>query len=247
MSLAKYAAPLVDQREKGWGQNKPDPNYKPYDVGVNQKFLPNNNNGNLNANRTPPLKEETDVRARNAKHPIFFRTQGSLDHERKYRSMLNPPLLEAQEYNLYQDNQLKPNNARLQAFSGIHEATELNQTFMSQQNMDLVQDRIRYDVYKRSNGEYVIDRQDDLNLQIIMRSIYLQYSRNELNNVKRQIEELNDLVLQETVPKIMSQIEGYKYYLVDASQNPVPLAHPENLNSAGRKTLPSVTRTFFSY
>jgi hypothetical protein len=241
MSLAKYAAPLVEQRKKGWGQNRPDPNYKPYAVGPNQEVL-----SNLNANRTPPLRNEEDVRAKNSRHPVFFRTRDSLERERRYNSLLNPPVLEAQEYELYQDNPMKQNNVRLQAFSGIHEATELNQTFMSQQNLDLLQDRIRYEVYNRSNGEFVIDRQDDLNLQIIMRSIYLQYATNRPGHIKEQIQELNDLVVQDAVPKILSQIVGYRYYLVDASRNPVPLAHPENLNSAGRKQLPSVTKTFFA-
>lgn len=232
MSFAKYAAPLVFQREHGWGQNKADPNYKPYDVKVN-----------LNALQTPPLRDEEDIRAKNSRHPVFFRTQESLEKERRYNSLLNPPVLEAQEYELYQDNKLKPNTVRLQAFAGIHEATELNQTFMSQQNLDLLQDRLRYEVYKQSNGEFVIDRQDDTNLQIIMRSIYLQYSKNRPDKMREQIQELNDLVIQDAVPKILSQIVGYKSYLVRASSgNPVPLSHPENLNSAGRKQLPSVTR-----
>lgn len=245
MSFAKYAAPLVHQRQKGWGQNKSNPNYKPYDVGVNLKAL-----------QTPPLEQQQqqlsnnneikDIRAKNSKHPIFYRTRASLERERQYNSLLNPPVLEAQEYELYQDNSLKPDTVRLQAFSGVHEATELNQTFMSQQNVDLLQDRIRYEVYKRSNGEFIIDRQDDLNLQIIMRSIYFQYAKNQPNHIREQIQELNDLVVEDAVPKILSQIVGYQYYLVDASQNPVPLSHPVNLNSAGRKQLPSVTKTFFS-
>ena len=78
-----------------------------------------------------------------------------------------------------------------------------------------------------------------------MRSIYLQYAKNIPDNIKEQLVELNDLVIQECVPKILSQIEQHFYYLFDASTQPVPLSHPENVSSAGRKTLPSVTTTFF--
>ena len=184
---------------------------------------------------------------KNAKHPLFYRTRDSLEKERRYRGLLNPPKIEATSYHLFQENKLRPNTVRLQAFSGIHEATPLNQAFLSQENLDYLQDRIRFEVYKRSNHKHVIGRQSDIDLQIIMRSVYFQYAKNQSNNIKQQVKELNELVIQEAVPKIMSQIEQYQYYLVDASSLPMPLAHPENMNSAGRKQLPSVTRTFFSY
>lgn len=178
----------------------------------------------------------------NANNPIFYRTNASLEKERKYKGLLNPPIIDAHPYHLYQENKLKPNTTRLQAFSGTVEATALNQAFLSQENIDYLQDQIRFEVYKRSNHENIIGRQSDIELLIIMRSIYFQYSKNQQSNIKMQIKELNDLVIQETVPKIMSGIEQYKYYLVDASRLPMPLSHGESTNSAGRKQLPSVTK-----
>lgn len=221
-SFMQYAAPLVTQRKTGYGQNGAKHN-QPMQIEVSHS--------NLNA-----LKQ----------NPKFFRTKMSLDRERKNRSIRSN--IDANSYELFQ-NQNDRNNkdsTRLRAFAGIHEANELNQTFMSPANMDLIQQQIRYEVYKRSNHRYLIDRQDNVNLQIIMRSIFLQYAKNNPCNIKQQIVELNRLVIKDAVPKILSTIVGYQGYLVDASRNPMPLSHPQSMNSAGRKTLPSVTRTFFS-
>lgn len=179
----------------------------------------------------------------NAKHPIFYRTRGSLEKERRYNGLLNPPKVDSSPYNLYQENSLRPNTVRLQAFSGIHEATPLNQAFLSQENLDYLQDRIRYEVYKRSNKKYQIGRQSDIDLQIIMRSIYLQYAKNQKNNIKQQVNELNELVIQEATPKIMSQVQQYHSYLNRASgADYMPLAHPESMSAKGRKQLVSVTK-----
>jgi hypothetical protein len=77
-----------------------------------------------------------------------------------------------------------------------------------------------------------------------MRSIYFTYGKNLPTNIKGQIEELNNLVLLEVVPKILSAVEGDLRYLFDASTNPMPLAHPENMSNKGQKILPSVTSVF---
>lgn len=220
-SFTQYAAPLVHQRRTGWGQNRSNPSYQPYHVETN-----------LNALKSP-------------NNPKFNRTMRSLDMERRNR-LLGKNLSDSSSYELFQNqNPKRCDKTRIRAFAGIHEATELNQTFMSKENVDLIQQQIRLEVYRRSNNRYLIDRQDDVNLQIIMRSIFLQYAKNNPRNIKQQIQELNRLVVKDAVPKIMSGIVGYYGYIADASRQPMPLAHPQSMNAAGRKTLPSVTRTFF--
>jgi hypothetical protein len=59
-----------------------------------------------------------------------------------------------------------------------------------------------------------------------MRSIFLQYSANQLDNVTRQIESLNKMVLDYIVPRVYSEAQGYMKYLVDASTMYTPLANP---------------------
>ena len=66
--------------------------------------------------------------------------------------------------------------------------------------------------YRKSNGEYTIGRQSDVELKIIMRSIYLQNSKNLATDVAGQIRELNRLVANEAVPSIIVNIEQYLGY-----------------------------------
>lgn len=114
---------------------------------------------------------------------------------------------------------------------------ELNQTFFSKENIDLLQEMIKKDIFDRSNGEYQIGRQSDHELQIIMRSVYLQYAKHLPNMIKEQVLDLNRLVIQECVQKIYPRIQQYLYYRKDISQMPQTLFHPQNVSSAGTKTL----------
>lgn len=175
-------------------------------------------------------------------HPKFDRTVEDIERLRNNRVGL---LLENKGYNLFQEDKLKDDTTRRHAFMGTVDKTLLNQVFMSNENLDLIQSRIQYEVYQASKGKYKIGRQNDLQLQIIMRSIYFQYGKNRLDHIREQVQELNNLVVQDAVPKILSQVEQHIDYLRDASQLYIPISQPVSTNSAGRKTLPSVTSTFF--
>ena len=83
------------------------------------------------------------------------------------------------------------NNFQVESLYGIQETNQLNHLFFSKANMDLIQNQIRYTVYIKSDKKFIIDRQSDIELQIIMRSIYLQHSPNLPNKIKEQIQYLN--------------------------------------------------------
>ena len=53
-----------------------------------------------------------------------------------------------------------------------------------------------------------------------MRSVFLQNSKNLPNNITEQIKELNELVIEEIVPKLLGEIEGYLVYRKDISEIP---------------------------
>jgi hypothetical protein len=73
---------------------------------------------------------------------------------------------------------------------------------------------------------------------MIMRGMYLQYAKNNPFNIEGQIQELNKLVIDWAVPRIISEIEQYQYYLNDISHLPIPLEKPLSMSSAGTKSLP---------
>ena len=122
-----------------------------------------------------------------------------------------------------------------EAIRNVHSQSRLNIEYFSQKNIDALQDYIRGEVYRKSNGEYTIGRQSDVELKIIMRSIYLQNSKNLATDVAGQIRELNRLVANEAVPSIIVNIEQYLGYKQKISTLPVPLARPQYLSSAGTK------------
>lgn len=122
---------------------------------------------------------------------------------------------------------------------GNWDHTALSDAFFTRQNVDVIQKGIQAEVYRISGPKkWVIDPQDVDELKMIMRAMYLQYGKNNPFNIEGQINELNQLVIKWSVPRIMSEIEQYNYYLNDISHLPVPLAQPMNLSSAGTKSLP---------
>lgn len=129
-----------------------------------------------------------------------------------------------------------PSNAGQEGVRGNFEKTPLNQAFFSAQNFQIIQNNIRKSVYDKS-GE-IIDPVSSDDLFMVMRAIYLQFSRNLPINIQHQIKDLNDRVTAWCVPKILSEISMFKTYAKDITSLPVPMAHPVDLRSAGSKTLP---------
>ena len=117
---------------------------------------------------------------------------------------------------------------------GLWDETYLSKAFFSRQNIQLIQNGIRAGVYHRSNGQYLIGPQDCDPLKIIMRSVYLQYSANQPNNVTQQIEELNKIVLNYCIQQVYGEAQGYLKYIDDASTLVVPIAHPVMANNTDR-------------
>lgn len=121
------------------------------------------------------------------------------------------------------------------ATEGLWSETLLSHAFFSQNNIQIIQNAIRAGVYKRSNGQYVIAPQDCDSLKIIMRSVFLQYSANQLLNITQQIEELNSIVYNYCIQQIYSEAQGYMKYIDDASTLVIPIAHPVQASSNDRQ------------
>jgi len=122
------------------------------------------------------------------------------------------------------------------AIRGNVTATPLNQAFFSPANVEIIQNKLRREVYERSKGEFLIDRQSVDELLIVMRAMYLQYGKNQPDHIKEQITELNQIVADWCVPKIVAECSMHKTYLHDIQNLPVPLSQPVLLTQKGTKT-----------
>ena len=112
---------------------------------------------------------------------------------------------------------------------------DLNSLFFSDLNIKALQEGIRYSIFVKT--QKTIDNQSERELRVIMRSIYLQYGRNMVNNILSQVKELNKKVLDYVIPKIIVEINQYQTYLQDASALPIPMNRGQNTSTTGTKFL----------
>jgi hypothetical protein len=171
-----------------------------------------------------------------------YRSLDDLYYQRK-DAIVNGINLGRERYSLY-EGELDPHWGYFDNLRGTHDKSSLNIAFFSQQNMDIIQNLIRKEIYRRSQGRYNIGNQDYTQLLLIMRSIYLQNSQFGTTNIKGQIDNLNKLVVYESVPRIITEIEQYLGYVRDASRPWQPIDRSSNVNNAGTRQLRSVTSIF---
>jgi hypothetical protein len=139
-------------------------------------------------------------------------------------------------------------------FKNLHGETLLTNLFFSDLNVQSVQKLIRLNVYKTI--DVVIDEQSVDELLIVMRSIYLQFSRHPplltaeqpieiqekiIKKTVEQVERLNLLVVNEVVPLVISGVKQHIAYLKDASQPPEFMEKPVSDSIRGQRELRSVT------
>lgn len=134
-------------------------------------------------------------------------------------------------------SQYKDTTSYHDALTGNWEENTLSTAFFSRENIIIIQNGIKRRVYELSNGRFIIAPQDETNLKIIMRSIFLQYARNLPENITEQIQKLNEYVYEYSVPNIMSTATAYLKYKNDVSTLPVPEARPVMVSSKGDKQL----------
>lgn len=148
--------------------------------------------------------------------------------------------LQRERYQYHQEQKNAPTTYQRQVLHHYHDDNPLNQLFFSKPNIDALQIQIRKGVYDKSGGEFVIGAQDETELIITMRSVFLQHSRNipACDSIVKQVKELNEVVVNEVVPKIMSEIMAYKIFIRDSSTlyNERPIERPLNVSSKGTRT-----------
>lgn len=135
-------------------------------------------------------------------------------------------------------------NFQYETMIGIYEPTQLNKLYFSRENLEIIQNMIRYGVWIQSDKKYKIDRQSDVELQIVMRSVFLEHSPNLNEKIKEQILYLDKKVADWCIPKIISEIQQYVGYINDIEKLPMPIDRPLNLSSKGTKISKSITSTF---
>ncbi len=149
---------------------------------------------------------------------------------------------------LFQDANPKIVQLRNQMIKNITRTTECNindveTLFFSDENIELINKKLILSVWKKSKNQYKIGFQDKDKLLIVMRYIYLEFSRNLPYDLAEQINDLNCLVVNEIIPNIITNFEQKIGYLRDIEKRQAPVPLPQSTSKM--KTLPTANKDFF--
>ena len=132
-----------------------------------------------------------------------------------------------------QGSRSQPPNERM-----IHQKqSPVSQLYFSQRNVDALQEGIRYRVYVETNGSLVIGRQSEVELGLVMRSVFLQDCMNGEDDIVPQVRALNTTVLAYCVPRVLQEAKMNARYQRDVSTLPVPLARGVSDTTKGDRSL----------
>lgn len=118
-----------------------------------------------------------------------------------------------------------------------YENTPLIHAFFSSKNIQIIQNAIRANIYRKSDGEFIIGQQDCDTLKIIMRGVFLQHSMNMECNYTEQIIQLNEMVIDFAVKQLLGEIESYLKYKKDVSTLATPMPLPIMTSTVKTKQL----------
>lgn len=114
------------------------------------------------------------------------------------------------------------------ALVGESEWSSIAEDYFSAANIQSIQEALKSGVYRLSEGKYVLGPQNADFLKILMRNIYLQNVEYDARTpAKSQVQQLNQIVLEQLVPKLHAECIGYAKYLQDQSSLVVPLDMPK--------------------
>lgn len=152
------------------------------------------------------------------------------------------------------DDKISDSNTRF-LFKNLYGETALTFLFFSSRNIKNLQNVLKLRVHQQT--QYVIDDQSVTELMIVMRSVFLEYSRHPklltermsrgeiralLQRYTVEVSRLNELVLDAIVPDVVSQLQQYIGYLKDASEQPYYMDKPKNESVQGQKEYRSITQ-----
>lgn len=113
----------------------------------------------------------------------------------------------------------------------------VREAFFLMENIEIIQRAIMRKIAKKTN--YIISRQKDDDIILLMNGIYHDYARHLPYNLKEQLQELNDRTVNFVVPYIIAEIESYQRYLIDSNTPLQPPELPINVGKTRQQSLPS--------
>tara|TARA_Y100000389_G_scaffold167768_1_gene173091 strand:- start:1703 stop:2185 length:483 start_codon:yes stop_codon:yes gene_type:complete len=108
------------------------------------------------------------------------------------------------------------------------ESSLLAKVYFHPDNIQIIQNGIRATVYRASTQQHLISEQNPDTLFVIMKSVYANHGLNQNTNITKQVEHLNNLVVEDCTKRIMGEIRGYMNYRRDISTLVKPIDRPKS-------------------
>jgi len=141
------------------------------------------------------------------------------------------------ELNIYTKRRIGLTKNELSSYKILSniEHTKFSNLFFSNANIQILQNELRYRVYMRSSQRHIIEEQNIAELGEVMEHMYLNYSSNPREEClfKKEIERLNELVLNYCVPRVISSIEMQSAYIKRITTERIPLGGGEYTSKKG--------------
>jgi hypothetical protein len=140
------------------------------------------------------------------------------------------------------NNWATENSIQKSLLKSVYTPTPLGEVFFSPDNIKRLQNKIKKSIFIETKGKYKLQvDQNETDLLVVMRAVYIQDSYNAPYRIIHQVKELNEKVINRILPDMISNIKQNEEYLnvIDKPIDPIPL--PVNVSRAGRLSLPSVT------
>lgn len=122
----------------------------------------------------------------------------------------------------------------------IHEESNLEEIFFSDENIEIINKQLVLTVWKRSNKQFKINFQSKDKILIVMRYVFIENARHLPYDIKGQIHELNCNVVGEIVPGLITNFEQKLGYLRDIEKRGELPELPKS--STADRTLPTFNR-----
>ena len=118
--------------------------------------------------------------------------------------------------------------------AGNLQRSPLSDKYFSKQNIQFIQNELRKGVYIKSQRKISVDEQPEDQIVTVMRSMYLQYSKNLDSNIQEQVDTLNTYVLNFCISNVFNEAVAYLKYKEDSSTMHIPIVHPIYSNKTNK-------------
>jgi hypothetical protein len=124
---------------------------------------------------------------------------------------------------------------------------EVGIKFFSKKNIDHVQSMIKKIVNVKTNNRVILtENQNEMDLLLNMRAIYLLHNRALPYSVNKQVDMLNEKLLEFIIPDMLTNILQHIDYIRDIQSPLKPIDRPLNDSLKGSKTPKSYTNVIFN-